>query len=305
VDRVLAQPDRPALRLVSSDPAKAASLAERYPQAETVVADYLDLPSLLSAFDGVDAAYLVTPDFFEFEKRAMCNVVAAAHDSGREPHLVRLTGMEPNINRLEELSTAMREMHGSNQQYQHARAVLNASGLPVTYLNSWAWFMSDFLTMFLPSVLKRRVLSVPFDRVTTFIDPREVGEAAAVLLMAPHDRNHDGFVRNLTGTERLRFSDVAAIMSDVLRVDITYEDDPDACRRDMLELMSGLFPDADNEYIFDYMVAFMANERREEPLFFVTDELEHLIGRRPRSLREWFEEHKNVFLAEGSPLSVG
>jgi uncharacterized protein YbjT (DUF2867 family) len=41
------------------------------------VADYLDVRSLLPAFEGIEAVFIVTPDFLN-EHRAMMNVVVAA-----------------------------------------------------------------------------------------------------------------------------------------------------------------------------------------------------------------------------------
>lgn len=295
---VAAAEGAPALRLATSSSDKAVELAARFPSAEVVQADYGDLQSLVAAFDGVDAAFIITPDFKIDERQAMINVSAAAYAAGTLPHLVKLTGVTIGINNVNELRPALREFPGSSLQYQQARAVLNASGLPVSFLNSFAYFMDDLLTVWLLPLLNRRVLSCPYERVTTFVDTRDLGEAAARLLLEPHDREHDGYMHHVTGTERITFSEVARLLTEVLGVDIAYEDDPQAFKRDVEGVVNAHFgPDAT-----DYFLAFCANEQKEEPLFVVTDGLRHLLGREPRTLREWIEEHKPVFLAEGSPL---
>src|SRR5437867_8513029 len=121
-EHVAKQPGAPQLRLATSSPDKAADLSDRFPQAEIVVANYLDLPSMMAAFEGVDAAFVITPDFTMDERRAMTNIAAAAHHAGTLPHIVKLTGVTIGINRVEELRTAVREYNGSSLQYQQARA---------------------------------------------------------------------------------------------------------------------------------------------------------------------------------------
>ncbi|SNR82510.1 Uncharacterized conserved protein YbjT, contains NAD(P)-binding and DUF2867 domains [Haloechinothrix alba] len=287
-----------ALRVATSSVDKAGELKARYPSAEIVQADYMDLQSLVAAFDGVDAAFLITPDFRIDEQRAMINVCAAAHAAGTQPHLVKLTGVTIGINNANELRPSLREYPGPALQYQQARAVLNASGLPVSFLNSFAYFMDDLLTVWLLPLLNRRVLSAPFDRSTTFVDTRDLGEAAARLLLEPHDREHDGYMHHVTGTERIRFSEVATMLTEVLGVEITYEDDPQAFKDDVEEVVNMHFgPGAT-----DYFVEFCLNEQKEEPLFIVTDVLQHLLGREPRTLRDWIEEHKSAFFPESTAL---
>lgn len=55
------------LRLVTSSEE---SVQEAHPGAEVVVANYYHLPSLLSAFEGIEACFVVTPDFLD-EQHAM------------------------------------------------------------------------------------------------------------------------------------------------------------------------------------------------------------------------------------------
>ncbi len=71
IEHVLKHSSGPTIRLISSNSDTATGLQDRFSSAEVMVA--LALHSLIDAFIGVDAAYIVTPDFFEYEKRAMCN----------------------------------------------------------------------------------------------------------------------------------------------------------------------------------------------------------------------------------------
>lgn len=294
-DHIARQADGPTLRLATSTADKVAALRADFPDAEVVVANYLDLPSMTDAFDGVDAAFVLTPDFTMDERRAMTNVAAAAHHHGRAPHIVKLTGCTIGINRVEDLSFRLQYFNGSSLQYQQARAVLDASGLPVSYLNSFAYFMDDLISVWLLPLVIRHKLSAPFDRVTTFVDTRDLGEAGANLLMGPHDREHDGYSHHVTGTERIRFSDVAPLMSKSFGIEIEYEDDPDAFLADVRFAVEDHFGAGAAEYFLD----FSLNEQVEEPLFIVTDVLKNLLGREPRNLADWIEEHKDLFFDAG------
>ncbi|MGQ4615642.1 NmrA family NAD(P)-binding protein [Nocardia sp. R7R-8] len=298
---IAAAPDAPALRLATSSAEKAAELRAGFPSAEVVQASYTDVAGLVAAFDGVDAAFLITPDFRIDERQAMINISAAAYAAGTQPHLVKLVGVTIGVNNVNELRTALRDTPGPSLQYQQARAVLNASGLPVTFLNCFANFMDDFLTVWLPPVLNRRVLAAPYDRSSLFVDTRDVGEAAAQLLLRPHNREHDGYMRHITGTQRIKFSEIAGIMTDILGVEIAYEDDPHKFKSELGDLFTAHYGPG----VIDWFLAFSENEQKEEPLFIVTDELRYLLGREPRTLREFFEERRHLFLPESSPLAQG
>ncbi|MGV0906700.1 NmrA family NAD(P)-binding protein [Mycobacterium novum] len=298
VETIQARNNPPQLRLVTSSQDKVAGLGKRFPGAETVVADFTDLPSLVDAFDDIDAAFLISPDFQYNERQVASNLAAAAWHSGNEPHLVKLAGLGIGVNHVNELRTAMREGRGPALAYSQWRAVLNASGLPVSFLSSWGYFMDDLLTVWLLPMMTRQVFSAAFDRSTTFLDPRDLGAAAAAMLLAPHDRDHDGFVHYCTGTERIRFSEVALLLSEILGVEIAYEDDPDRWANEVRDVCDAKFGTGAT----DYLVKFFENEQRDEPLFIVTDVLPNLLGRPAKTLREWIEEHKHAFLAEGSPL---
>jgi hypothetical protein len=212
---------------------------------------------------------------------------------------VNVTGIAIGINNVNELRTAMRENEGPALKYQQWKAVLTNSGLPVSFLNSWAYFMDDLLSVWFQPLVTRQVFSAPYDRVTTFVDTRDLGAAGAALLLAPHDRDHDGVLHHCTGSQRIRFSEVATLFSEILGVEIRYEDDPDRWANDVREGCDGYF----GAGATDYLLKLFANEQREEPLFIVTDVLPHLLGRAPRTLREWIEEQKGAFLVEGTPLA--
>ena len=69
------------LRLVSSNEQRAEGLRKAFPDAEVVVADYLDLPSLEKAVDGIEGFYVSGPPYLD-PNETMNNFVAAVKKSG-------------------------------------------------------------------------------------------------------------------------------------------------------------------------------------------------------------------------------
>lgn len=294
-EHVLAQEPGPKLRLATSSADKKDELLSRFPDAEVVVASYLDLPSMIEAFQEIDAAFVLTPDLTIDEQHAMANVVAAAYHAGTSPHIVRLTGARMGIDRLEDLPSWMREQYGSALQFQQARAILNASGLPVSYLNTAAYFMDDFFSLWITPLVERHVYAAPYNRYSSFVDTRDLGEAAANLLRLPHDRHHDGFVHHVTGTRQFMLSEVADLLSEVFDMEITYEDDPGRFADENREVVDSFFGPGTT----DYFLKYYRQEQNESPLFCSTDILPRLLGRPARTLREWLIEHEPAFREAG------
>jgi saccharopine dehydrogenase-like NADP-dependent oxidoreductase len=54
-----------SIRAVTSRADKAAELASKHPRAEVMVANYLNAEEMKAAFDGIDAAFVITPDFLD------------------------------------------------------------------------------------------------------------------------------------------------------------------------------------------------------------------------------------------------
>ena len=282
------------VRLATSRARKAERLRASHPDCEVVQADYLELPSLLTAFDGVDGVFVVTPDFMD-ETRAMSNVVAAAFAANRPIHIVRLTGDPPGVHSEDAIPDSLRAFGGGTAvQHLRARRILETSGLPVTYLNIAAYFMADFAKLFGVGIARQRTLFVPYDRVMAYLDGRDAGEAAAALLLSTNAR-HLGKTYHLdNGVDLMRFADAAQVMSEALGVSIRYDDSPEhfiqACAQ--MPVYRG------REDALRYAMRYFEWERESETLWRRTDVLQMLLGRPGRTLRAWFEEHRSLLLGD-------
>ncbi len=281
------------LRLATSRPEKVEALRAEHPGCEVVVANYYDITTLLPAFEGMQGIFIVTPDFLD-ERWAMTNVIAAARYAKSLVHLVRLVGDPPGLQDEQQVPKCLQDFDGGSAvQHLRARKILESSGLPVTYINIAAYFMNDFLTFLAPPVRARRTLVIPYDRVMAFLDTRDIGVAAAKLLLSP-STYHFGKTYNLdNGVDVMRFSEVAQLMSKVFEVPIAYDDSPESFVRECGDMMRAYMgrPDAP-----EYYLRYFEWERSNGTLARRTDILRSLLEIEPRTLTDWLFEHKKFLL---------
>lgn len=278
------------LRLVTSRAEKVDALRARFPHAQIVVADLLDVDSLRPALRGVDAAFLVTPDFFD-EERGMRNFAAAASGT-RLIHVVRLVGDIPGMT-LERMPAEMFAMgEGPAVQHLKAKAILREAGLPLTIMNS-CYFMDDFITHFLEPIRTAGVLIVPFERRMTFIDTAELGEIAARLIVSPNARHIGQEYAINNGADCLLFSEVAALLSEVLQVRIRHDPSPERFLEvygPILERITG------TDRATSYFLLNWRIERDHDVTFIPNAFAGSILGRPPKRLRAFFEQNRSLLL---------
>ena len=280
-----------ALRLVTSSEDKRHALCTRFPDAESVVANLYDPLSLGRALDGIEGIFVVTPAPFD-EATAMANFVKAVQASSRAVHIVRILGYEPE-SLARRVPEHVRQYGGTAQQHYVAKRLLDESDLPVTYLNVGATYMDNLLAL-APAVKSRRMVIWP-DRVIPFIDPRDLGEVAANLLLSPDQRHLHQFHTVNNGQDLLTTHQVAAIMSDVLKARLTCETSREAFVREhgpRVAARRGAEDAADR--VFD----FIEYEQGNSAFLALNDFAERVLGRKPTSVRAWLMEHRGHFLDE-------
>jgi uncharacterized protein YbjT (DUF2867 family) len=278
-----------ALRLVTSSPSKTASLKDRFPGTELAVASYFDVPALEAAFDGVDGIFIVTPDFID-DQTAMANVAAAAKKSGTVTRIVRVLADLPGMS-LDKLPADMRAMgHGPAMQHFQAREVLDASGISISYVNSPGWFMDDFLIHFAGPLKAKHKVVIPFDRLICFTDTRDLGEACGRILLS-EDPEFVGRYHNFnSGEPSRRFSEAVAMMSDIVGTTITYDPTPEGF---LAELGPTLFQMTGDNHAAEYFIVNWAMERDYQEAYYGSTFGQRILGRQPRTLRDWLIEHKD------------
>ncbi|QGY80671.1 hypothetical protein EUU25_08585 [Sphingorhabdus lacus] len=283
------------LKLVMRNEDHRAALATAFPQAEICIANYYDLGSLESALSGVQGAFIVTPDFLD-EQRAMTNFVYAARTNPGLRHIVRLIADPPGMT-AERVPDSLKAFGGGTAvQHLRAKAILEQSGLPFTYINIAAYFMQNFLTPFFNGPIRaERILSVPRNRRMGFIDTHDIGACAAAILLSGNQR-HIGQTYHLdNGHDVLWFDEVASLMSDVFDQTITYDGTDETFLRICGEGVKAYIgrPDADQYYI-----NYFQFEQDNETVWRKSDIVEFLTGRPAKTLRQWLSENKHNILGQ-------
>lgn len=168
---------------------------------------------------------------------------------------------------------------------------IRATDMEYTLLRA-SFFMQNLLEVHRRDIVEHDEIFVPAgDGKTSFVDARDVGDAAATVLT---ESGHANRAYDLTGPEALDYEEVATIFSDVL--------------------------DRSISYLNPSLLAFGRRmRRREKPLGFialmcgiyttarlglaarVTGDCRTLLGRRPRGMRTFVEDHADDFRGSSQP----
>lgn len=271
------------LRLVSNRPEGRETLRRNFPEAEVVSADYFDPASLEQAVQGMDGIFVNTPGGTD-EQPAMTNLVAAIKEAGTAVHILRTLGLQPEANPRRIPEAVRKAFLGLPVQHPIAKRILDESDLPVTYLNLGATFMDNFFWMKAGLVRERKLIW--HNRLIPFIDPRDIGEVAARLLLSDNHRHIGQFHTLNNGHDLLRFSDVAELMGEVLGEQITY----DGSREAFFEAYAHM---GDlRQLLWD----FFEYERTNEVVWAPNNFVERTLARKPVTVRQWLEEHAAALL---------
>jgi uncharacterized protein YbjT (DUF2867 family) len=296
--RIAARRPDVRLRLVTSRAEQVDLLRDQHPSADVRVANYLDADQIRAAFDGIEAAFVVTPDFLD-ETTAMGNVVAAAGRARSLIRLVRLIGDPPGLRDEGEVQSKMKGYDaGTAVQHLRARKVLSSSNVPVVYMNVAAWFMEDFSTFLLPPILQRRALVMPHDRMMNYIDAADIGVAAAELLLNPSLTEVGGTYHLHNGIDCYPFSQVATLMTEVLGVTIDYDDTEEAFLRDLGDAFCKYMGREDAaEYFLAYCQFEMEHVRRlgADLLGGEPEITPEKLGFTATSFRDWLAINRDTF----------
>lgn len=242
------------------------------PGADLVVGDLGDPASVARAMDGVDRLFLAcgnVPGQVEME----CAAVDAARAAGVSL-VVKLSSPAP----AEDSPLVFDRWHATIEAH------LRGSGLPWVLLRP-STYMTNLLA-FADAVAHTGSLFAPAgDARVGFVDPRDVGAAAAAVLTQQH---HDQRSYTLTGPAVLSYAEVAAALTEVTGRPVRYVDVPEeAARQGMLDQgLPGPMADA-------ILGAFRV--QRAGTLAHRTDDVRTLTGRAPRSLTEFARDYAAAF----------
>ena len=222
---------------------------------------------LAAALAGADQLFLMTPPGYAQHHELLIPAIDAAQAAGVRK-VVLLSAMGANAD--DNIPLRRSELH------------LERSGLAWNVIRP-NWFMQNFHTFWLHGIQAQGQIFLPVgDAKGSFIDTRDIAAVAAKLLSS------DDFVNaahDLTGTEALDHTQVAALLSQAAGRPIGYTHIPEDAMRQGL-LGAGLPADY-TEFLLVILGAFKAGYAEQ-----VTDTVQRILGRPPIRFEQYAQEFR-------------
>lgn len=254
------------VRAMTRRPDQASELADT--DAELVKGDFADPESLDDALAGVDRAFLLSPVLREMADLQR-NFVDAAERTDLE-HVVKLSAAGADADSMWDIA----RWHGEIEDRIETSEVAYTHLRPVFYMQN---LLED------PQLKTSNVLArpVPSDTRINMIDTRDVAAAAATALT---ESGHTGTAYKLTGRQPVSLAKVAETLSEVMDQAIRYREvSPDKA--------VDVFVDRGSpEWLAREQVALFQGFAKGAGEVD-TDAIERVLGRQPRSLREFVDDH--------------
>jgi NAD(P)H dehydrogenase (quinone) len=198
-----------ALRAVARDPARAEGLG-----IETVRADASDTKSLVTAFAGAEAAFVMLVPPYQAqdvlaESRAMATSIAAAVRTARVPHVVALSSVGAHLSEGNGIVRVLHEFEAALAGAAPSLVFLR----PGEFLENWA--------AMLPAVREAGVLpsgKLALDQRHEAVSVLDVGRVAADLLLDPRPGTR---IVDLAGPAPWSARDAAVALSRLLGKPVT------------------------------------------------------------------------------------
>jgi NAD(P)H dehydrogenase (quinone) len=261
----------PAERLagLARDPSRAADLAEQGVGIHQ--GDYFDYASLVRAFDGVDKLCLIATHAFTDRNAQHFNAIAAAKQAGVK-HVIFTA-----IQRDDELGIIQ---VGVTESDVFAEQALAASGLAYTILRH-PIFLDQLGGYIGRDAYDVGVRVPPGEGTVAPALHRDLAAANAAVLT---QEGHENKTYTLTGSEAASFRDIAAALSEIHGAPVPY------LPISVEEYIEGFAKYDLPRPVAEFMTAWTQGINNGA-FSQNTDDLERLIGYRPRSYREFFAQH--------------
>ncbi|MGE3598487.1 MAG: NmrA family NAD(P)-binding protein [Dehalococcoidia bacterium] len=269
------------LRLTSHRDEGRASLREAFPQAEVAAADWYDESTLRTAVSGVDKVLMVTPDFYTDETVVTPNLIRAIKAAGEVSQLLRFIAIPPDFT-INDLTPAQLATRCGAAMHVVAKPLLDASGLPVTYVNAACWIMFNLPWFMAEGVKASRRLLMPSaaDAARQWVSEEDLAECFAKIL-ADDAARHVGREYWVIGQQRYTFAQVAALIGEVIGEKVIYVDDDSGVKRAMGEA-------------YPTLMTYFTHETQAYAGVTATRTIEELLGRPQVSLRQYIAQHSDL-----------
>ncbi|MDZ4187712.1 MAG: NAD(P)H-binding protein [Hydrogenophaga sp.] len=237
-------------------------------QPDEVTVNLATGEGLAAALTGADQLFLMAPPGYANQQELLIPAIDAARAAGVHKVLL-LSAMGANAD--------------DNIPLRQAELHLEHSGLAWNVIRP-NWFMQNFHTFWLHGIQTQGQIFLPVgDAKGSFIDTRDIAAVAAKLLSGDEFVNaaHD-----LTGSESLDHTQVAAILSQAAGRTIGYTDIPEEAMRQGL-LGAGLPADY-TEFLLIILGAFKAGFAAH-----ITNAVQQITGQEPIRLEQYAQDFKS------------
>jgi (4-alkanoyl-5-oxo-2,5-dihydrofuran-3-yl)methyl phosphate reductase len=233
------------------------------------VGDLADAASLRAALDGVNALFLVNSGP-ELARRDQTTAIAAK--SAGVQRLVKLSSMDAG------------QQVGTGAWHAQGEAAIRAVGIPFTFVQP-AGFMSNAHEWAATIKTEGVVRSPTGDGKIPFIHPDDI---AAVATEALTDPQYIEASVPITGPQALSYAEMTAQLAAAIGKTLRFESvSEEQEQREMLQ--AGAPPEIVAAHLSIYRAI------REGRLATVTDNVERILNRKPRSFAQWAQENAGVF----------
>lgn len=236
--------------------------------------DFEEPDSLHAAFTHVDKVFLITP--FASDQIEMAKTLVDEARKAGVKHIVKLSALgahaEPGIQ--------LGRWHREIEKY------IESSGMKYTFLRP-ASFMQNYIHYNTESIKKEgKFYGSTGDGKVSYVDARDIAAVGVEVLTS---EGHEGKAYDITGPESLSNYEVAQLMSEVTGRQIDFIDVPDAAAK------KGLTDHGTPDWMADALVELYSVQRAGKSNK-TTDTVEKVAGRRPHSMRQFLQDHKECFV---------
>lgn len=238
------------------------------------IGDYLDYPSLLAAFKGVEKLFLISSSDLNNRTEQHRNAINAAKEVGVK-HIIYTSFVRKN-------NTETSPIAFLAKQHIETEKILKESGIPYTLLLNGLY--SDVLPGFLgEKVLETGVFLPAGNGKAAFTTRLDMAEAAANILVTTGHENKE-YV--FTNTENNDLGELATFLGEISDRKVTYIN---PSKETYLEavIKAGL----PQEYAG--MFASFSEAIEQGEFETANSDLENLLGRKPTSLKEYLKSIYN------------
>lgn len=228
--------------------------------------NFLDEGTFEKALEGVDRIFLIRPPILNKPEDLYPFIDAAKKANIRHIVFVSLLGVERNP---------------FPPHYKIEKYIVK-SGIPYTFLRP-SFFMQNLNTTHQEDIKEHNDIFLSAGQATvSFVDTRDIGEAAAHVLLKPDQHIGQGY--DLTGPEALTYEEAARLFTKVLGRKITYSS-PSVWKFRKVMLSRGLPKGFVNVMAVLYLTTRFGMAKK------VTTELDTLLGRKPATLEQFISDY--------------